>query len=343
MTRLIRYLVTFLALAVLVGPGAFFHAPAVAQEPEPTVIKMATLAPEGSAWMEILDAMNERLRQRTANRVCYRFYPGGVVGDEEVCIDKMRVGQIQAGGFTGHGLGRIVPSLRVMELPFLFKSYEELDRVRGAIDAEIRAAYEQQGFVFAGWGEAGWDYFFSNRQIRQPADLRGARPWLWQGDNVYEQFYRVVGAEPVPLALPDVLTSLQTNLIDTIYVSPLASIALQWYPRTRFVTDMELHQIAAGVLITRTCLDSLPAEHRTAVLEETARAMREIIERSRHDHDESRRILQQRGIRFLEVPPTARAEFEAVGTQVADALTGSMVPAELLGRVRAILTEMRRH
>ena len=57
-----------------------------------TVIKLATLAPEGSAWIEIFNDLNGELKEKTNNGVRLKIYPGGVLGDEKDMIRKMFVG-----------------------------------------------------------------------------------------------------------------------------------------------------------------------------------------------------------------------------------------------------------
>src|SRR5687767_164354 len=92
-------------------------------------IKLATLAPEGSTWMKAMHKIDDDVRARTSNRVGFKFFPGGVQGDEKDVIRKIRNGQVHGAGFTGFGLGSIVPETRVLELPFMFDNLDELDHV----------------------------------------------------------------------------------------------------------------------------------------------------------------------------------------------------------------------
>jgi TRAP-type C4-dicarboxylate transport system substrate-binding protein len=104
-------------------------------KPKPkTVIKFATLAPEGTTWMKTMRSFDDELRAVTDNRVGFKFYPGGVQGDEMDVLRKIRNGQLHAGGFTGFGLGAIESGFRAMELPFMFQDLEEVDFVRDKLD-----------------------------------------------------------------------------------------------------------------------------------------------------------------------------------------------------------------
>src|SRR3989344_7140434 len=105
------------------------------------VIKFATLAPEGSTWMKIMREWDAELAQKTSGELKFRFYPGGISGDEKDVVKKIRFGQLHSAGFTGVGLGEIAPEVRILDGPFLFKDAGEADHVYQAFDKELRGAF----------------------------------------------------------------------------------------------------------------------------------------------------------------------------------------------------------
>jgi TRAP-type C4-dicarboxylate transport system substrate-binding protein len=112
------------------------------KKPKPDFqIKFATLAPEGSTWMKTMRSIDDEVRRRTDNRLGFKFYPGGVQGDEKDVLRKIRNGQLHGGGFTGFGLGSVVSEVRVQELPFMFESLEELDYLREQTDPYFWKAF----------------------------------------------------------------------------------------------------------------------------------------------------------------------------------------------------------
>src|SRR5262245_16025608 len=133
-----------LAAALLVVPGL-----ARAQQ----TIKMATLAPDGSSWTKLFREWAERVEKRTGGQVKVKLYAGGVAGDERDAVRKMKLGQLNGAAITGIGLGLIQPEVRVLDLPFLLKGYDELDYVRTTLDGELRKKFEEKGFVLLGWGD----------------------------------------------------------------------------------------------------------------------------------------------------------------------------------------------
>ena len=201
------------------------------------MISVATLAPSGSTWMRGLDAANRELRRRTNGSVALRFYPGGVQGDESEVVRKMRQGRLDAAVVTGTGLGLIHRPTLAFMLPGMFPNPAAMQHSRAALSAEVERQFAASGFVLASWGEGGTPRLFSQRAIRTPADLQQVHPWIWRDDVILPALYGEAGARGVPLALPEVLSALQTNRIDTFIAPPLAALALQWSTRASFVSE----------------------------------------------------------------------------------------------------------
>ncbi|RPI79281.1 MAG: ABC transporter substrate-binding protein, partial [Desulfobacteraceae bacterium] len=123
-------------------------------------VKFATLAPEGSTWIKIMRDFDKTVREQSNGRVGFKIYAGGVAGDEKDVIRKIRLGQYHSGGLTGVGLGEVAKTVRVLDTPFLFKTYDEVDFILNKFDAEFRKAFEEGGFVLLGWAEVGFVYVY---------------------------------------------------------------------------------------------------------------------------------------------------------------------------------------
>ncbi len=200
--------------------GLLLTAAGVPASPPAVPIKFATLAPEGSTWMQTLRAMDEELRKASGGRVHLTLYPGGVAGDEIDVLRKIRIGQLHGGAFSGVGLGAVLPAVRVLELPLLFQNPGEVDYVTATMEEKFARAFEEQGFVLLAFAEAGFVHLFSKKAIRHREDLNRVKIWTWQGDPLALAMFRAYQVAPVPLALPEVLPSLQTGLIDAFYAPP---------------------------------------------------------------------------------------------------------------------------
>jgi TRAP-type C4-dicarboxylate transport system substrate-binding protein len=329
-------------LGSLLGALALAAAPASAKE---VTIKIATLAPEGTSWMNVMQDYDKELRERTGGQVGFRFYPGGVAGDEKVVLRKMKAGQLQGGAFTGMGLGELQPWVRILEIPFLYRSYGEIDYVKSKLDERLRAEYEKKGAVVLGWAESGFAHLFSTRRLLNLDDVRGSKPWVWEGDPLAEKAFEAFGVHPTPLALPDVLTSLQTGLIDTVYVSPMASIGLQWFSKVKYMTSEPISDGQGAVLIQKSVFDKLSSDQQKALLELGKKHAERLCDIARRENKDALPTLKEKGIEVLEWAPKDVEGLAAIGEKVADALAGEgegkLFPKELLEEVRGHLRDFR--
>jgi TRAP-type C4-dicarboxylate transport system substrate-binding protein len=305
-------------------------------------LKMAIVAPEGSTWAKVMNEWNQELTQRTNGNVKLKIYAGGVLGDERDVIRKMQIGQVHMGGFTGLGLGIVNPSVRVLELPMLFSSYSEADAVTKKIQPKLETGFEQKGFELLGWAETGFVNIFSNKPIATRENMDGMKMWMWEGDPLVKAMYDRFGIVPIPLALPDVLTSLSTNLIDAVYAPPLAAIALQWHTKTKYMTDLKLADSTGGILITKRALLSIPEGDRK-ILEETARKYAKIlVDRTRADNEKSYATLTKVGIKTVEVPQEEVQRIRETSQLVWKDLVGKLYPQDLLNEAMSAVTELRK-
>jgi TRAP-type C4-dicarboxylate transport system substrate-binding protein len=304
-------------------------------------IKFATLAPEGSTWMETMHTIDAEVRRRTDNRLGFRLYPGGVQGDEKEVLRKIRNGQLHGGGFTGAGLGSVVPEVRVLELPFMFESLDELDHLRERMDRQFRTLFEEEGYLHLGWADIGFVYIFSREPVRSAAEMTGARMWVWAGDPLAELFFGAFGVSPIPLALPDVLTSLQTGIIDAVYASPLACLALQWFTRIRYVTDVPITHSLGAALVSKKALRKVdPAD--VEILTAVARPLlRKLTEETRLQNGEAIEVMKKEGVQVLDVGDDTRAEFFRTGRRAWGKGVGRLYSRDLLDRVKAVLETHR--
>ncbi len=305
-------------------------------------IKFSVLAPEGSTWVNIMKEMDKELQTASGGKLALKIYPGGVSGDEKDVIRKMRIGQVHGAGFTGVGLGDIVPSVRVLELPMLFKNYQEVDYVRNKLSKDFEAQFDQKGFVLLGWAEAGFVNIFSNKPIKSKADMQGTKWWAWEGDPLVKVMYESLGIVPIPLALPDVLTSLQTKLIDAVYGPPLGIVALQWFTKTKYMTDLNLANSTGAMIITKAEFAKLPADQQNLLKTTAAKYSNKLIQSIRQDNAKSIATLKSTGIQSVQVAPADQAELQKSADEVRPKLVGKLYSQDLLNKVQSYLDEYRK-
>ena len=278
----------------------------LAAEAGATVLKMATLAPDGSSLMVALREGADEITRRTEGRVRFQFYPGGTMGNDQAVLRRMRIGQLHGGALTAGGLTTVYPDLQVYNLPVLFRSYEEVDHVRSRIDPVLLRGLEEKGFVGFGMVDSGFAYLLSARPARNVADLRSAKPWIPEGDTIGEAIFAAGGISPVPLPLTDVLTGLQTGLIDTVAASPVAAVALQWFTRVRYLTDTPLLYTYGIIVIQKRVFDRVAPADQAVVREVLERVSKELDRRVRADNEAAWDALLAQGIEVVTPSPEDR-------------------------------------
>jgi TRAP-type transport system periplasmic protein len=306
------------------------------------VIKFSTLAPEGSSWMKSLRRFSGEIKKATDGNVVFKFYPGGVSGDEKDVIRKMRIGQLHGAGFTGVGLGAILPEIRVLDLPFLFKSDQEVEHVYRAMNDYFVERFEKKGYVLLGWVPAGWIHFLSQKPITTVADLRASKPWLWEGDPLVEKGYEGMGVQPIPLSITDVLLSLQTGIVDTVYSSTQGALVLQWFTKVKYITRLRMGYATGGVLISKKKFKKLPPAYQEALQKIGSERFAELGAVIQEDNFKAQKVLESNGIKWTPQPePAALKQFQQAGVTARKNLVGKLFSPNLLKEVLHYLEEVR--
>jgi TRAP-type C4-dicarboxylate transport system substrate-binding protein len=293
----------------LLGP---LLAPRFAAGQSPVVIKLATLAPEGSAWIQVLKAAADEAQQKTGNAVQFKIYPGGVMGDERDMVRKMHIGQIHASMLSSASLASLFSEIDVLQIPFLFNSYSEADFVVGKMDDGFKNGLEKNGYVALGWSEAGFVYLMSTVPVDSLEQLRKAKVWIWSDSPMAKAIFSEAGVIGVPLSITDVLVGLQTGLVEVTYAPPSVAIALQWFTRVKYVTDAPLNYMLGGLVTKKDAFDKIDPQNQVVVKEVFQRHMARLKEVIRTENQEALTIMQKQGVKLLTPGKTTIAEFKAI-------------------------------
>jgi TRAP-type transport system periplasmic protein len=317
--------------------------PLIAAARHTYVLKFATLAPAGSAWMQLLDAWADEVRKKSDGRLIFKIYPGGVQGDEPDVLTKIRFGQLQGGAFTGYGIGHIYSPARALELPFLFHNIDEVDYVRKRFMPTIEQGYRDNGYELLGWMEVGQIYFFSREPIHSLDDLKKRRIWEWTGDPMGQAFFEASGISPVPLSIIDVYTSLSTGLIDTVYCPPLGAIALQWFTKTHYVTNVPMANGIGSLVVSSRFFQSLPQDLQKLLKTTGRKTGEKLIEVTRHDNRESLKILKDKGMKFILNPEDLDAKQVAEISEKAEKILmkSGYIPESTIREINGWLADYR--
>jgi len=307
-----------------------------------TTIKIATVAPEGTAWMRELRAGADAVKTRSADRVEIKYYPGGVMGDEPSVLRKIKIGQLQGGAFTGGEFSQTNKDAQIYSIPFLFKNLDEVDKVRAQLDPMLKKTFESVGFEAVAISGGGFAYLMSVRDVRTKEDVKAAKVWVPQGDRIAEVALSAAGVTPISLPLADVYTSLQTGLIDTVANTPAGAIAFQWHTKLKHMMDLPLTYVIGILLVDKKVFDALSAEDRKALNEELGTAFARLEKINRDDNVQARGALEKQGVAIFTPNAAETKPWEAVGVTARAELTAkNEISPEMSAALDKALAQVR--
>ncbi len=310
-----------------------------ASQAEAKSFKLASLAPQDSAWGRLIRSMASEIKKETKGKVNFKLFLGGKLGDESKTAKKLGRG-LDGAFFTGQGMGLLLPAFRVQELPFLISSYEEADKARKALWPDFEAAFEKETkYVLLGGGETGMVYVFSKQAIPDINGLRKAKLWVWEGDTVASDTFKVFGVSPRPLDILTVVQQLKSGGINTVYNSPAGAVALGWTGDLGFVSGRNFAYASGGFVLTKKAWKKIPAEHQATVKRIVAEYGEKIIAQARKDNQAAlaRLVGAGGGLKKVAIPDAKYNEFKKVGAAAWPELAKNLKAGPYLKKVRKVL------
>ena len=307
-------------------------------------IKFATLAPKGSTWMNNFEAMGKEIRAQTDGELRLRIYPNGVQGDELDVVRKMRAGLIHAGAMTATGLSEIQKEVLIFQLPRMFKTYDELDHVRDYLRADLEKAFMDAGYVLLGMGDIGYYYIFSNQPIRTIADLQSSSVKMWAraSDSIARTFYENAEIATVLREVTQVLPSLYAGQLNTVTASPYVTVALQWYDKFKYMTNLPVSVGVGATVITKEKFEQLSPDQQKVLREVAAAHQSDLIQNIRKDNERALEALQKKaGIEVVEFEADSREAWDSIAIDTHNALVGEAYSQAFLDKINALLKAYR--
>jgi TRAP-type C4-dicarboxylate transport system substrate-binding protein len=324
-------LVAFAAVGLLAARGS-----ARADE-----LRIATLAPSGSPWMEVLDKAQGEIKDKTAGRVSLKYFEGGSQGDERDFVQKIKLGQLDGAAVTAVGMSMIDESIRVLELPMMFQSAEEMDYVADNMWPYFQAKFEKAGYKLMDRGEVGWIYFLSKTEVKTLADLKGLKLWQWGDDRLVGAVFKKLGVNGVPLGVPEVDAGLTSGRINACYSSPVAAVALQWYTKVKYMTSMPMSFAIGATVVSLKAYNKLSADDKKTVDEigkANSKKLRKVIRKA---NDDAKATMTKKGITITQTPTPMVDDFTKQAQEIWTDLTGKIYSKDELAQVLKYRDEYR--
>ncbi len=321
-----------------VALGLLTHCTAFAQ----TEFKLATIAPEGSAWMAGVRQAADDIKVRTDGRVILKFYTGGVMGSDRKVLRKMRARQLHGGALTSSGLSDRYPDLAVYGMPLMFRDYDEVEYVRERLDATLAGGLADAGLVSFGFATGGFALLMGNEQVFSLAELRGKKAWIPEGDQLSAAAMEALNLSPVVLPITDVLTGLQTGLVEFIATPPVGAVVLQWYTKVKFVTDIPLAYTLGTMVVDSKAFKRISAGDQAIFKESMSRAYAKLDAQARTDNENALAALRSSGLTIATPTPEQEGAWRTAAADSHRQLVDQgIVSAEIFTELVGLLDEYR--
>lgn len=304
-------------------------------------IKLATLVPEGSIWDKSERELGAAIQKATDGRVRFQLYPGGVAGDEPDLRRKLRIGQLQAVLFSAPGLGDIDPAFTLFQVPLLYEDDAEVRRVLEVMRPALAKRLEDQGCVLVHWTHVGWLRFFSTKPIASFDEFRRRKHFVWGSENRLASWYQELGLQPVNLSATDVLTGLQTGLIETLPATPLAALSLQWFRTAPHMLDHKFAPLLGALVFSKSAWGKLSAADQEVILRLGAESEARIFDTIPGQEEEAVAEMKKRGLIVSTEPPGDSVKWLELGRQFQSRFREFSVPKDVFDQAKKLLDEMR--
>ena len=268
------------------------------------VYKIATLAPDGTQWMSLMREAADTIEKKTNKRVSLKFYPGGIMGNENSVLRKMKIGQLHGAALTSAALKRIDSDNYIYSLPLTYRSYDEMSYVRSKLDQQMIDRLKKKGYIAFKIAGDGFSYMLSKEKISSVDDLKQQKVWIPPDDVMAQTMLETAGVSPVSLPLTDVLTGLQTGLISTVGAPPSFAIALQWHTKVKYLVDVPLFFAFGSFVISDKAFKTMSAADQAVVRAEISTTFDKLSKSNWENNQKAKAALKSQGIEF--VTPNAK-------------------------------------
>lgn len=246
---------------------ALTAAPAFAQ----VELRWASSAPPTSPWARQIDRHASAVIEESKGALKINPFYNSQLGAENDVIAQISRGRVEMGSFTLSAVALQVPEISLLQLPMYFASTAQRDCVLDHhVQKTVHDALDKKGLKFLAWVEVGPVHLPGRKAYATPADVRGLKIGI-VANRQNSELWKALGANPVPTAVAEVSSSMQTGLIDT-YPAPYAFYMPSGLNKIApTMTKLPLNDAVGATLMNKAVYDRLPPEGKAAIERANAR------------------------------------------------------------------------
>jgi TRAP-type C4-dicarboxylate transport system substrate-binding protein len=308
---------------------------------DPVVLRMATQAPSGTAWAREINQFSQKITSDSGGRVLFKWYWGGITGDELAVLDRIRRGQLDGEGGSMF-CEKLAPSMRVTRILGLYVNRDESHFVLNRLRPQLEQEFHRSGFELIGLANLGSVYAMSRRPIQSFADLKRDKYWVWNLDELVADSLHEMGIHTMRTPPGDARRAYEDGALDGFLSSPVGALAFQWSSVARYYLNLPIGMLPGCVVVAQRALDPLPRELQELIRREGVRLQLNLEKQTAMDDDNLLGVLfEKQGMKRLEPDARFRAEFFEAAGAARERLGARLVQPALLRQVLSWLADFR--
>ncbi len=323
-----------LALAIAVALGGVARG-------EPAMLRMATIAPDGTEWARALKAFAQEVEATSRGELRMKWYFGGIAGDELAALERVKHGQLdgEAGAIFCQ---RLAPTLRAARVAGVFQTRDEFIYVMGRMKPTLDEEFRKAGFTNLGEALFGMDVLFSRQPIRNLNELVAARLWTWNLDPVWDSVATEMGMKTVVTPIDEHSAAWRRKAYDAFFAVPSAALAYQWSTESPYFSDIGATALPACLVVANAAIDPLPLELKQVLMTSSAKFMNRFTAVSAHlDMALMNGLLEKQGATRVAVSPQFRERFEQAARAAVRKLGPALMAPGVLDTFERMVAEYR--
>jgi TRAP-type C4-dicarboxylate transport system substrate-binding protein len=307
----------------------------------PVTLRLASVAPDGTAWARELKAFARDVSQQTNESLQVKWYLGGIAGDDLIAANRIQKDQLDGLGSGGMLCERVSPIMRAVHM--LAEKREESFFVLNRLHKDVEEEMKKSGFVYLGAAGLGPDVVFTREPIRTMDDLKKQRLWVWNNDDVAKIIYPPMGVQAMPMPIEEGYKAYDDRRTDGYIALPAAALAFQWSAQTRYVTDLRMGFVTGCVMVSQRAYDQIPIDARDAFRAAGAKLQMRFEDLGRTQDEQLLHggLFIKQGLKPMAAEAALRDAYHKAALEVRARLGDKLAPRSTIDRVQALLDEYR--
>ena len=321
----------------------FIVMPVYGQRPQQrrVVIKLASMVPENTEWGQMVSKLSAEWSRVTNGEVSLQVFANGTQGSEEEVLRKLNMNTIQAAILTSFGLTKIAPEILTLSCPFFIRDDEELNEILKTVKSDFESKINSQNYFALTLVRGGWVKFFSRNPVVVPADLKRQKMGSVPSEPELARAFRTMGYQVVEVDTTRVLIALNGGTIDAIYMSPIFAAGAQYFGVAKHMASINVAPFMGGVVLNKHAWESIPAQHRDALITVSRRVGMELETSLLKLEAETVRQMKNNGLRENQITPQQMEEWYSETVRAIPGLLGSTFDRAMYNKIDGILQNYR--